>query len=56
MSDFEKQRPEKSSGLFSYLKKTKRYWLIPLLIAAVVVAVLVGLGSSVLAPFIYPLF
>ena len=55
MLEFEKQRPVKNKGLFNYLKETRRYWLIPLLISAVVVAVLVGLGSSVLAPLIYPL-
>ncbi len=56
MSDFENQRPRKNRGLLSYLKTSKRYWLIPLLIAALFVALLVGLGSSVFAPFIYPLF
>jgi|GEM_PF-4585810 hypothetical protein len=56
MSDFQNNPPKKPAGLLAYLRKTKRYWLIPLLLAAIIVAILVGLGSSVLAPFLYPLF
>jgi len=55
MSDFQNKAPKKNKGLWSYLLTTKRYWLIPLLLAAIIVAILVGLGSSVLAPFLYPL-
>lgn len=56
MSKFKDQQPTKTKGLIDYLKKTKRYWLVPIIIAAIIVALLVGLGSSVLAPFLYPLF
>jgi hypothetical protein len=56
MSDFQNNQPKKPGGLLDYLRATKRYWLIPLLLAALIVAILVGLGSSVLAPFLYPLF
>ena len=55
MSEFQNKQPKKPAGLLAYLRATKRYWLIPLLVAALIVAILVGLGSSVLAPFLYPL-
>ena len=56
MSEFEDQQPKNNRGIFAYLKKTRRYWLIPIIIASIIVALLIGLGSSVLAPFLYPLF
>lgn len=56
MSEFRDNPPPKPAGLLAYLRKTRRYWLVPLLLAAIIVAILVGLGSSVFAPFLYPLF
>lgn len=34
----------------------KKWWLVPILIVLLVIGVLAALGSSALAPFIYPLF
>ena len=43
--------------LFGYLWKQKRYWLIPIIVVMILLAVLIILGqSSVIAPFIYSLF
>ncbi|HET7078747.1 MAG TPA: DUF5989 family protein [Chloroflexia bacterium] len=45
-------------GLFGFMVQgSRKYWLLPLVIAlmVVVLAIVIG-GSSVLAPFIYPLF
>lgn len=43
--------------LWLFLKERKKWWLVPLVILIVLIAVLVVLGStSALAPFIYTLF
>jgi len=43
--------------LFSFLWKRKLWWLTPMLVVFLVVAVLIlFVGSSPLAPIIYPLF
>jgi len=41
---------------FSLVKHNKKYWLIPLVLILLVFSVLIILGSSVAAPFIYTLF
>ncbi len=43
--------------LFGYLRAYRRYWLIPLVLAVILVGALVTLSMvSPLSPFIYPLF
>ncbi|HWB82444.1 MAG TPA: DUF5989 family protein [Nannocystaceae bacterium] len=44
------------SELFDFLKTNKKWWLLPILIVLALVGVLVILGGSVAAPFIYTLF
>ena len=39
-----------------FLSENKRWWLIPILVVLALVGILVFLSSSVVAPFIYPLF
>ena len=39
-----------------FLKCNKKWWLIPILIALLALGLLVLLGGSAIAPFIYPLF
>jgi Family of unknown function (DUF5989) len=65
MSDPEKQSFEeagakKSDGLGSevmaMLKQNKKYWLVPIILLLVVFGVLIILGSTAAAPFIYSLF
>jgi hypothetical protein len=59
-TEFEKSGEEKDIGLFgefvAMLKQNKKYWLIPLLLILLLFGVLIMLGSSAAAPFIYTLF
>lgn len=40
----------------AFLRDNKKWWLIPILLALLMLAGLILLGGSPLAPFIYPLF
>jgi hypothetical protein len=40
----------------AFLRHNKKWWLTPILLALVLLAGLILLGGSPLAPFIYPLF
>jgi hypothetical protein len=40
----------------AFLRHNKKWWLLPLLLIALLQAVLVMLAGSAAAPFIYPLF
>lgn len=42
--------------LYELILHNKKWWLVPILIVLLVIGVLAALGSSALAPFIYPLF
>ena len=42
--------------LWDFLKHNKKWWLIPILVALAIFAVLAILGGSGLAPLIYTLF
>lgn len=42
--------------LWNYLKERKKWWLAPLIIIFIVIGVLLILGGTSLAPFIYTLF
>ncbi len=44
------------SELWSFVATERRWWLLPIVLAFVVLGVLVLLSSSPAAPFIYPLF
>ena len=44
------------SELFEFLRVNKKWWLLPIVLVLMVVGVLVILGGSVAAPFIYTLF
>ena len=59
-TEFEKSGEQKDIGLFGelvgMLKQNKKYWLIPLLIILLLFGVLIALGSSAAAPFVYTLF
>ena len=58
--DFEEAAREGDAGLFreflGFLMESKKWWLVPLLIAFALVAALVFLGGTGAAPFIYSLF
>ena len=59
-SEFDKQSQRKRSGLLAefwlYVRHNKKWWLLPILIILLLLGVLVLLGGTALAPFIYPLF
>ncbi len=39
-----------------FLKHNKKWWLLPILIVLLLLGLLVFLGGTAIAPFIYPLF
>jgi hypothetical protein len=59
-SAFEASSEEKEASLvgefLAMLKENKKYWLIPLLLILLLFGVLIILGSTAAAPFIYTLF
>jgi hypothetical protein len=59
-SSFEDEARKRSGGLLSeykdFLLHNKKWWLIPIVVALLLVGVLVILGSTAAAPFIYTLF
>jgi hypothetical protein len=42
--------------LWDLIRHNKKWWLIPVIVVLLLIGVLVALGSTALAPFIYPLF
>lgn len=59
-SEFERQASAASPGTFAqlvyFLKHNKKWWLLPIVAILLLVALLVILSGTALAPFIYPLF
>lgn len=59
-SDFAKQAEAPERGfiaeLIAFLRENKRWWLIPIIISLVLLALLLFLGQSPLSPFVYTLF
>ena len=45
-----------AAELLGFVLRTKKWWLVPLLVALVVFSAFALLGGTALAPFIYPLF
>ena len=58
--DFAKLADQQAPGLvrefFDFLRTNKKWWLTPIILALLLVALLVILGSTAAAPFIYTLF
>jgi len=58
--DFTRAAEEKSSGIFvelwDFLRHNKKWWLLPIIVVLVLVGVLIVLGGTAAAPFIYTLF
>lgn len=42
--------------MLAFLRHTRKWWLAPILLLLLLVGLLVALGGSVVAPFIYALF
>ena len=59
-SDFAGQAEEESSGLikefWEFLTHNKKWWLTPIIVVLLLVGVLIAVGGSAAAPFIYTLF
>jgi Family of unknown function (DUF5989) len=58
-NDFASAGKEKTgivSEFLAMLKQNKKFWLIPIVILLLLVGVLIILGSTAAAPFIYTLF
>ena len=57
---FEQAQQEQQAGIlkefFLFLKHNKKYWMIPILITLLGLALLIILGGTAVAPFIYTLF
>jgi hypothetical protein len=58
--DFSAELSAKRSGgtgeIWAFLKNNKKWWLLPILVAVVLLGALVVLGGTAAAPFIYTLF
>jgi len=59
-SDFSKQAGKSQAGIFreyvAFMRYSKKWWLIPIVLTLLLVGVLVILSSTAAAPFIYTLF
>jgi hypothetical protein len=57
---FEQAQQEEQTGIikefFLFLRYNKKYWMIPIVITLLALAVLILLGGTAVAPFIYTLF
>ena len=57
---FEQAQEEQQAGIvkefFLFLKHNKKFWMIPILITLLALGVLILLGGTAVAPFIYTLF
>ena len=51
-----KQQPSLLTDVWSLLKQHKKYWLIPVAAGLLILGVLVVVGGTAAAPFIYTLF
>ena len=60
LDDFEREANRKQAGLLTemwdFLRHNKRWWLTPIIIVLLAFGVLIALGSTAAAPFIYTLF
>ena len=60
MTDFKNAASQKQAGMWSeflyFLKTSKKWWLLPIIVILVGFGVLVFLSSTAAAPFIYTLF
>jgi hypothetical protein len=60
-SEFEQAAASESGGsifseFWAFLRYNKKWWLLPILVVILLLGVLVFLGSTGAAPFIYTLF
>jgi len=57
---FEQAQQEKQAGILQefilFLRYNKKYWMIPIVLTLLALAILILLGGTAAAPFIYTLF
>jgi hypothetical protein len=60
IEEFQEQSKKGRSNLLSefwdFLKHNKKWWLLPILLVLLLLGLIVILGGTAIAPFIYPLF
>ena len=61
ISKFERAAKDRKNAslvweIFGFLRKNKKWWLLPILITFLGIGILAGLSSTAAAPFIYTLF
>ena len=60
VSDFSELAKQKRTSLvgdfWHFLKHNKKWWLLPIIVVLLLLGLLVLLGGTAIAPFIYPLF
>jgi len=58
--DFQRQAEQGSASLprelIGFLRENKKWWLIPIIVALLAIGLLVFLGGTAVAPFIYTLW
>ena len=59
-AEFERQAEGDSASLvrelFDFIRENKVWWMAPIVVVLLLVGLLIVLSSTVIAPFIYPLF
>ena len=60
-SEFEKAAAEQTGGnlvseIWHFLGHTKKWWLLPIIVAVLLLGLLMLMGGTAVAPFIYTLF
>jgi hypothetical protein len=59
-TEFEKSTEQKEPSIvaefFAMLKHNRKYWLIPVIAALLILGLIVILGGTAIAPFIYTIF
>lgn len=60
VDDFSRQAQAKQTGIvgeaFAFLRETRKWFLAPIIVLLLVIGLIVVLGGTVAAPFIYTLF
>lgn len=56
LAQAQKKRGNIASEFWGFLGHNKKWWLLPILLILLLLGLLVLLGGSAIAPFLYPLF
>ena len=50
------RRPSMFREFWGFLRHNKKWWMLPLLVMLLLLGILILLGGTAVAPFLYPLF